>query len=47
MRNRTVPFGYQYQNGILAVHPQESQTVQAVFTAYLSGEPLKIGRAHV
>ena len=40
MRNRTIPFGYQYQNGVLAVHPQESQTVQAVFAAYLSGEPL-------
>lgn len=40
MRNRNIPFGYQYQNGVLAAHPQESQTVQAVFTAYLSGEPL-------
>ena len=40
MRNRSIPFGYQYQNGVLAAHPQESQTVQAVFTAYLSGEPL-------
>ena len=40
MRNRTIPFGYQYQNGVLAVHPQESQTVQAVFAAYLGGEPL-------
>lgn len=40
MRNRTIPFGYYYQNGVLAVHPQESQTVQAVFAAYLGGEPL-------
>ena len=40
MRNRSIPFGYQYQNGVLAAHPQESQTVQAVFMAYLSGEPL-------
>ena len=40
MRNRTIPFGYYYQNGVLAVHPQEGQTVQAVFAAYLSGEPL-------
>lgn len=40
MRNRSIPFGYYYQNGVLAVHPQESQTVQAVFAAYLSGEPL-------
>ena len=40
MRNRTIPFGYYYQNGVLALHPQEGQTVQAVFAAYLSGEPL-------
>ena len=40
MRNRNIPFGYYYQNGVLAVHPQESQTVRAVFAAYLSGEPL-------
>jgi len=47
VRNRTIPFGYQYQNGVLAVHPQESQTVQAVFTAYLSGEPLSKIAAHL
>ena len=47
MRNRSIPFGYWYQNGILAVHPQESQTVQAVFTAYLSGEPLSRIAAHL
>ena len=40
MRNRSIPFGYYYQNGVLAVHPQESQTVRTVFMAYLSGEPL-------
>lgn len=40
MRNRSIPFGYCYQNGTLAVHPQESQTVRAVFAAYLGGEPL-------
>lgn len=47
MRNRSIPFGYQYQNGVLAAHPQESQTVQAVFTAYLSGEPLSEIAAHL
>ena len=47
MRNRNIPFGYCYQNGIMAVHPQESQTVQAVFTAYLSGEPLSKIAAHL
>ena len=47
MRNRSIPFGYQYQNGVLAVHPQEGQTVQAVFMAYLSGEPLSKIAAHL
>ena len=47
MRNRSIPFGYHYQNGIMAVHPQESQTVQAVFMAYLSGEPLSKIAAHL
>ena len=47
MRNRNIPFGYQYQNGVLAVHPLESQTVQAVFAAYLGGEPLSKIAAHL
>ena len=47
MRNRSIPFGYYYQNGVLAVHPQEGQTVQAVFMAYLSGEPLSKIAAHL
>ena len=47
MKLRTIPFGYHYQNGILAVHPQESQTVRDVFAAYLSGEPLSKIAAHL
>ena len=47
MRNRSIPFGYCYQNGVLAVHPQEGRTVQAVFAAYLSGEPLSKIAAHL
>ena len=40
MKNRTIPFGYQYENGILAINPPEAHTVQKVFAASLSGEPL-------
>ena len=47
MRNRNIPFGYQYQNGVLAVHLLESQTVRAVFAAYLGGEPLSKIAAHL
>lgn len=47
MKLRTIPFGYHYQNGVLVVHPQESQTVRAVFAAYLSGEPLSKIATHL
>ena len=47
MKLRTIPFGYHYQNGVLAVHPQESQTVRDVFAAYLGGEPLSKIAAHL
>ena len=47
MRNRNIPFGYQYHNGILAVNPSEAQTVQKVFAAYLSGESLSRIAAHL
>ena len=40
MRNRNIPFGYQYQNGILAVNVPEAKIVQQVFAQYLLGEPL-------
>lgn len=47
MKSRTIPFGYHYQNGVLVVHPQESQTVRDVFAAYLGGEPLSKIAAHL
>lgn len=47
MKKRTIPFGYHYQNGVLVVHPQESQIVRNVFVAYLSGEPLSKIAAHL
>ena len=47
MKNRTIPFGYQYENGVLAINPPEAHTVQKVFAAYLSGEPLSKIAAHL
>ena len=47
MKNRTIPFGYQCENGVLTAHPQESRTVRAVFAAYLGGEPLSKIAAHL
>lgn len=40
MKNRTIPFGYQYENGALTINPPEAHIVQNVFTQYLLGEPL-------
>lgn len=47
MRNRTIPFGYQYQNGVLAVNAPEAKIVQQVFAQYLLGEPLSKIAAHL
>ena len=47
MKNRTIPFGYKYENGVLAINPPEARTVQKVFAAYLSGEPLSKIAAHL
>jgi len=40
VKNRTIPFGYQYENGALTINPPEAHIVQNVFTQYLLGEPL-------
>lgn len=37
MKNRNILFGYQYQNGIITIHPQESQICRRIFTAYIEG----------
>ena len=47
MRNRTIPFGYQYQNGVLVVNSPEAKIVQQVFAQYLLGEPLSKIAAHL
>lgn len=40
MKIRSLPFGYQYENGIIICHPKESRIVQEVFTEYLQGSSL-------
>lgn len=47
MKNRTIPFGYQYENGALTINPPEAHIVQNVFTQYLLGEPLSKIAAHL
>ena len=40
MKNRTLPYGYKYENGIVVLHPQESEIVKRICTAYLGGQSL-------
>ena len=40
MKNRTVPYGYRYENGIIVLNPQESKIVKRICKAYLDGQSL-------
>lgn len=40
MRIRNIPYGYQYTNGSIALHPQESVIVTEICQAYLAGQSL-------
>lgn len=40
MKIRNIPFGYQMENGIITLHPAESEAVKNIFTAYLNGQSL-------
>ena len=40
MKNRTVPYGYKYEKGIIVLHPQESEIVKQICSAYLAGKSL-------
>lgn len=40
MKNRNLPFGYQYENGIVIIHLQESKIVKRICKAYLDGQSL-------
>ena len=40
MKNRTLPYGYRCDNGIIVLHPQESEIVKRICKAYLDGQSL-------
>ena len=40
MKKRNIPFGYQYQNGVIAIHPQELTVIKRIFSEYQSGMSL-------
>lgn len=35
---RKIPFGYQMQNGVIQLRPQEAEAVHSIFNRYLAGE---------
>ena len=41
MSLRYIPYGYKFENGRPVPHPDESRTVQEIFTRYCAGESLK------
>ena len=40
MKKRNIPFGYQWENGVITAHPTESKIVIGIFTAYITGQSL-------
>lgn len=40
MKNRTLPYGYRCDNGIIVQHPQECEIVKRICKAYLDGQSL-------
>lgn len=40
MKNRNIPFGYQYSDAVITVHPQEMVVVKEICQEYLSGKSL-------
>ena len=40
MKKRNIPFGYQYESGMVTVNPAEKKSVQRIFTEYLGGASL-------
>ena len=37
MKKRNILYGYKCENGVVAIHPQESQICRRIFDAYLNG----------
>lgn len=42
MKNRNIPFGYEYQNGSVVVNSKEAEILKAIFEAYTEGQSLRI-----
>ena len=40
MKKRNIPFGYQYQNGMITTHPQEVTVLNHIFSEYQKGMSL-------
>ena len=40
MKKRNIPFGYQYQNGVITAHPQEVTVLNHIFSEYQKGMSL-------
>ncbi len=40
MKKRNIPFGYQWENGIITAHPAESKIVTEIFAFYIAGRSL-------
>ncbi len=40
MKKRNIPFGYQWENGVITAHPAESKIVDGIFASYIAGQSL-------
>ena len=40
MKKRNILFGYQYQDGVIALHPREVTVIKHIFNEYMSGHSL-------
>ena len=40
MKKRNIPFGYQWENGIITARPAESKIVAQIFASYIAGRSL-------